>query len=76
MEQINAYARNLDSAVKEVSISLNGNYQNIEIIKKDGHSFYDSRPLVRLNVNVTVEKKVKLSRALSEWAEDTAIQNY
>ena len=60
LEQINAYARNLDSAVKEVSISLNGNYQNIEIIKKDGHSFYDSRPLVRLNVNVTVEKKGKV----------------
>ena len=39
---------------------MNGNYQNIEIIKKDGHSFYDSRPLVRLNVNVTVEKKGKV----------------
>ena len=60
MENINNYARKLDSAVKEVSVSLNGNYQNVEIFKKDGISLFDSRPLVRLNVNISVEKKGKV----------------
>ena len=60
LENINNYARKLDSAVKEVSVSLNGNYQNIEIFKKDGISLFDSRPLVRLNVNISVEKKGKV----------------
>ena len=46
LENINNYARKLDSAVKEVSVSLNGNYQNLEIFKKDGISLFDSRPLV------------------------------
>ena len=60
LENINNYARKLDSAVKEVSVSLNGNYQNIEIFKRDGISLFDSRPLVRLNVNISVEKKGKV----------------
>ena len=60
LENINNYARKLDSAVKEVSVSLNGNYQNVEIFKKDGISLFDSRPLVRLNVNISVEKKGKV----------------
>ena len=60
LENINNYARKLDSAVKEVSVSLNGNYQNVEIFKKDGVSLFDSRPLVRLNVNISVEKKGKV----------------
>ena len=60
LENINNYARKLDSAVKEVSVSLNGNYQNIEIFKRNGISLFDSRPLVRLNVNISVEKKGKV----------------
>jgi TldD protein len=60
LERINNYARKLDPAVKEVSVSLNGNYQNVEIFKKAGVSLFDSRPLVRLNVNISVEKKGKI----------------
>ena len=45
LEKINNYARKIDLAVKEVSVSLNGNYQNIEIITKNGDTYYDSRPL-------------------------------
>ena len=59
LEKINNYARKLDPAVKEVSVSLNGNYQNVEVFKKAGVSLFDSRPLVRLNVNISVEKKRK-----------------
>jgi len=52
LNKINQYARNFSSAVKQVSISLNGSHQNIEISKKNGAFVYDSRPLVRLNVNI------------------------
>ena len=45
--------------VKEVSVSLNGNHQNIEVLTKNGNSFYDSRPLVRMNINISVEKNGK-----------------
>ncbi|MFL2679282.1 MAG: metalloprotease TldD [Alphaproteobacteria bacterium] len=60
LEKINSYARKLSNKVKEVSVSLNGSYQNIEVIKRNGDFFYDSRPLVRLNVNVSVEKNGKI----------------
>ena len=60
LKKINHFARRIDSKVKEVSISLNGNYQNIEVITKDGNSYYDSRPLVRMNINISVEKKGKI----------------
>ena len=46
--------------VKQVSVSLNANYQNIEITRKNGNFFSDSRPLVRMNVNISVEKNGKV----------------
>ncbi len=54
LKKINKYARSLDSSIKQVSISLNGNFQNIEVTKKDGAFFYDSRPLVRMNINLSI----------------------
>ena len=56
LEKINSYARKLDSSVKQVSVSINGNFQNIEIVKLGGNTFYDSRPLVRMNVSISIEK--------------------
>ena len=60
LEKINNFARKLDNSVKEVSVSLNGNFQNIEIIKAGGNIFYDSRPLVRMNISISVQKKNKI----------------
>ena len=60
LKKVNNYARQLDSKVKEVSVSLNGNYQNIEVVTRDGNSFYDSRPLVRMNINISIEKNGKI----------------
>ena len=60
LEKINIYARKLDESVKEVSVSLNGNFQKIEVVKEGGNIFYDSRPLVRMNVTVSVEKQGKI----------------
>ena len=60
LEKVNDYARKIDINVKEVSVSLNGNHQNIEVTTKNGNVFYDSRPLVRMNINISVEKKGKI----------------
>ena len=56
LENINSYARSKDLRVKQVSITLAANYQNIEIYKEGGITYNDSRPLVRLNVNVSIER--------------------
>ncbi len=60
LESVNDYARKINSMVKQVSVSLNANYQNIEITRKNGNFFSDSRPLVRMNVNISVEKNGKV----------------
>jgi TldD protein len=54
LEQIDAYARAKDPRVRQVSASLSGSWQQIEIVRPDGARGSDIRPLVRLNVNVVV----------------------
>jgi TldD protein len=56
LEEINAYARAADSRVRQVSASLAGEWQRIEIIRAGGERYSDIRPLVRLNVSVVVEE--------------------
>ncbi|WP_338661374.1 metalloprotease TldD [Pararoseomonas sp. SCSIO 73927] len=53
---IDAYARGRDSRVVQVMASLYGEWQAVRIIRADGREVADLRPLVRLNVNVVVEK--------------------
>ena len=52
---IDAYARGRDSRVVQVSASLFGEWQAVQIIRADGRRVADLRPLVRLNVSVVVE---------------------
>lgn len=54
LEQIDAYARAKDPRVRQVSASMAGEWQSIEIIRADGRVMRDVRPLVRLNVSVVV----------------------
>ena len=60
LEKINSYARSKDQRVKQVSITLAANHQNIEIYKENGEFFNDSRPLVRMNVSISVERDKKI----------------
>ena len=60
MNIVNTYARKISKTIKQVSISLNGSFQNVEITKVNGDFYYDARPLVRLNINISVEKKGKV----------------
>jgi TldD protein len=56
LEEMNAYARGKDSRVRQVSASLSGEWQRIEILRAGGEHYSDIRPLVRLNVSVVVEE--------------------
>jgi TldD protein len=56
LEDMNAYARGKDGRVRQVSASLSGEWQRIEIIRADGEHYSDVRPLVRINVSVIVEE--------------------
>ncbi len=51
---IDAYARAKDPRVRQVTASLAGSWQAVEIIRADGTRVGDVRPLVRLNVSVVV----------------------
>jgi TldD protein len=52
LADMDAYARAKDARVRQVSASLAGEWQVIEIIRPDGQRAADIRPLVRLNVSV------------------------
>jgi TldD protein len=53
---IDAYARAANPMVRQVSASLSGEWQAVHIIRADGTEVADLRPLVRLNINVVVER--------------------
>ena len=55
LESINEYARKLDKRVKQVSASIHGEWQVVHILRKGGYHSGDIRPLVRLNISITVD---------------------
>ena len=52
LEAIDAYARGKDERVRQVTASLAGSWQVVEILRADGTLVRDVRPLVRVNVSV------------------------
>ncbi|MEM9838923.1 MAG: metalloprotease TldD [Pseudomonadota bacterium] len=55
LQDIDAYARNKDPRVCQVSASLSGEWVQVEIVRPGGESVRDIRPLVRLNISVTAQ---------------------
>ena len=51
---IDAYARAADPRVRQVSVSLTGSWQVVDIVRAGGEIRSDIRPLVRLDVAVVV----------------------
>ncbi len=62
LEKIDSYTRALDERVKQVSVSLAGEWQAVEIVRQGGDRAADIRPLVRLNISVIVEKNGRMER--------------
>ena len=54
LETIDAYARAKDPRVRQVSVSLGATWQSVEVVRADGETYRDVRPLVRVNVSVVV----------------------
>ena len=52
--EMDAYARGLDERVRQVTASLSGSWQAVQIIRVNGDRASDIRPLVRLNVSCVV----------------------
>jgi TldD protein len=56
LAEIDAYIRARDPRVVQVSASLAGSHRAITLLRPDGDRREDVRPLVRINVSVTVEQ--------------------
>ncbi len=52
LAEIDAYLRDKDPRVRQVSVSLGATWQVVEILRPDGESYRDIRPLVRVNISV------------------------
>ncbi|MBL4765563.1 MAG: metalloprotease TldD [Colwellia sp.] len=63
LHQVEAHARQVDSRVSQVIVSLSGVYEKILVAASDGTYATDIRPLVRLNCSVLVEENGKRERA-------------
>lgn len=57
--EIDAYVREKDPRVVQVSVSFASSFKEIAIVRADGEIRSDIRPLVRVNVSVTAEKDGK-----------------
>ena len=56
LQEIDAYARDRDPRVVQVSANLSASLQEVVILRPEGGSVTDIRPLTRLNVSVIVEE--------------------
>ncbi len=56
LRQIDAFARDLDPRVVQVSAVIAASLQEITILRPDGTHVSDSRPMTRVNVSVIVEQ--------------------
>jgi TldD protein len=52
LETIDAYARAKDPRVRQVTVSFGTSWQVVEILRTDGETYRDIRPLVRVNVSI------------------------
>lgn len=78
LAEIDAWVRAKEPRTVQVSVSLAGSHEEIDILRPGGEAFHDIRPLVRLNISVTLEHKGRRESASSgaggraaydEWIE-------
>jgi TldD protein len=60
LQEMDSYARASEPRVKQVSASLTGSWQAVQIIRSDGLRVADIRPLVRINIWVAVEQNGRM----------------
>jgi TldD protein len=67
LNDIEAYARDIEPLLKQVSISMSGSWQVIQIIRADGTRYSDVRPLVRMDIAVTLDKNGRMESGHEGW---------
>jgi TldD protein len=65
LRDIDAFARDLDRRVVQVSATLAATLQEVEILRPEGHVVRDVRPMARLNVSVIVEENGRRESGMS-----------
>ena len=65
LQKIDAYARAADPRVRQVSASIAGSWQAVQILRPDHSCFADIRPLVRMNVAIVVEQNGRMETGSS-----------
>ena len=82
--EVDAYIRAKDSRVVQVSVTFAANKKDVVIIREDGSTHFDNRPLMRVNVSVTAEKDGKRETGTSggggrtlygEWLSDSKLKS-
>jgi TldD protein len=76
LEDINAYARGLDTRVRQVTASLSGEWQAVQIVRAGGQRQADIRPLVRLNVSVVAGEGDRMEAGSSGTGGRTSYAAY
>lgn len=56
LREIDAFARDLDPRVVQVSATILASHQEVVILRSEGQEVADTRPMTRLNVSVIVEE--------------------
>jgi TldD protein len=57
LREIDAFARDLDARVVQVTASIAASCQEVVILRPDGHEVGDIRPMTRVNVSIIVEEQ-------------------
>ncbi len=76
LAEIDAYARAKDPRVRQVSCSLTGEWQAVQILRGDGMRMADLRPLVRLGVSVVVGDGEKMEHGSYGGGGRVAYEHY
>jgi TldD protein len=57
LQEIDDFTRSLDPNIKQVTATISASNQKIFILRPDGSSSSDIRPMVRLNISILLESK-------------------
>ncbi len=76
LQAVDKYARGLDDAVRQVSVSLAGEWQIVEIMRPDGSAITDRRPLVRFTVSIVAADGSRLETGSYSRGGRSGYSNY
>jgi len=54
LQEMDAYLRNKDPRVRQVTASISASWQVVDILRADGHRVQDIRPMTRISLSVVV----------------------